>query len=231
MLQSNWLPITVLALLTIFSSCQKEPIASFTVSSTSVNVDEIVSFSNTSIDAYRYEWDFGDGSTATYSSPKHTYNTAGTYTVTLTAFSKNGKKSGKATETIKVGGGGGGGDDCTNPETISGISGSINYTTTGYNSDYSSSCGGSGEDKVYSLSTAVSNGYTLTFWTTSDNYDVVLSGKYGSCTGTEIACVNDPDGTVLTWVNNTGSSQNVWFWVDGYAGSDGSATLNWNISL
>ena len=104
MLNSLWLPIMVLALLTIFSSCQKEPIASFTVSSTSVNVDEIVSFSNTSIDAYRYEWDFGDGSTATYSSPKHTYTIAGTYTVTLTAFSKNGKKSGNATESITVSG-------------------------------------------------------------------------------------------------------------------------------
>ncbi len=122
------------------------------------------------------------------------------------------------------------GEDCSNPITISGTSGSINYTTTGYNDDYFGSCrSNTSEDKVYYLSTAVPNGYTLEFWTTGDNYDVVLYGRRGSCTGTEIACVDDPDGTVLTWVNNTGSSQNVWLFVDGFGGYDGSATLNWDI--
>ncbi len=86
----------------VFYGCQKEPIASFTVSKTTVNVGESVSFTNTSADADSYQWDFGDGSTSTSVSQTHTYNTAGTYTVTLTVFSKNGKKSDIATEEITV---------------------------------------------------------------------------------------------------------------------------------
>jgi len=100
--KSIWLSVMVLTFLTIFSSCQKEPTASFTVSSASVNVGEIVAFTNTSTDGDSYEWDFGDAGTSTSVSPTHTYNTAGTYTVTLTAFSKNEKKSDKATESITV---------------------------------------------------------------------------------------------------------------------------------
>ena len=102
MFKPIWLPITVLTLLTIFSGCQKEPTASFTVSSTSIEVGESVSFTNTSADADSYEWDFGDGNTSSTVSPTHTYNTAGTYTVSLTAISKNEKKKDKATGVITV---------------------------------------------------------------------------------------------------------------------------------
>ena len=102
MFKPIWLPVTVLTLLTIFSGCQKEPTASFTVSSTSIEVGESVSFTNTSADAANYEWDFGDGITSSSVSPTHTYNTAGTYTVSLTAFSKNEKKNDKATASVSV---------------------------------------------------------------------------------------------------------------------------------
>ncbi len=100
--KSIWLPITVLTLLTIFSGCQKEPTASFTVSSTSIEVGESVSFTNISADAANYEWDFGDENTSSTVSPTHTYNTAGTYTVTLTAFSKNEKKNDKVNKAVTV---------------------------------------------------------------------------------------------------------------------------------
>ncbi|MEM1119056.1 MAG: PKD domain-containing protein [Bacteroidota bacterium] len=42
------------------------------------------SFTNTSINAESYEWDFGDGNMSTEVSPTHTYADANTYTVTLT---------------------------------------------------------------------------------------------------------------------------------------------------
>ncbi|MEE9443188.1 MAG: PKD domain-containing protein [candidate division Zixibacteria bacterium] len=45
----------------------------------------IVHFSNLSSYATDYHWDFGDGSTSSDESPDHYYNTAGVYTVTLTA--------------------------------------------------------------------------------------------------------------------------------------------------
>lgn len=44
-----------------------------------------VSFNNTSVNADSYLWDFGDGNTSTEANPVHTYETDGTYDVTLTA--------------------------------------------------------------------------------------------------------------------------------------------------
>ena len=55
--------------------------ASATVSS----VDTVATFTNTSVGATTYAWDFGDGNTSTTTSPVHEYAAAGTYTVTLTA--------------------------------------------------------------------------------------------------------------------------------------------------
>lgn len=55
--------------------------ASATVSS----VDTVATFTNTSVGATTYAWDFGDGNTSTSTSPVHEYSAAGTYTVTLTA--------------------------------------------------------------------------------------------------------------------------------------------------
>ena len=46
-----------------------------------------VVFTNTSSGAATYSWDFGDGATNTAPSLSHTYSTAGTYTVCLTATS------------------------------------------------------------------------------------------------------------------------------------------------
>ena len=94
--------LILLAIITIFSNCQKEPSASFTVSSSSVNIGENVIFTNTSLDANSYLWDFGDDGSSITESPSHTYNIVGTYTVTLTAFSKNVNKKDIATKEITV---------------------------------------------------------------------------------------------------------------------------------
>ena len=45
-------------------------------------------FSNESISATDYAWDFGDGNTSTDRDPVHVYEAVGTYTVTLTASDK-----------------------------------------------------------------------------------------------------------------------------------------------
>ncbi len=52
-----------------------------------------VHFTNTSIDAESYYWDFGDGTSSTEQSPIHTYSSAGTYTVTLKVNSPAGYSS------------------------------------------------------------------------------------------------------------------------------------------
>ncbi len=50
-----------------------------------------VSFTNASVGAFGYSWNFGDGfPPSTAANPSHTYSTVGTYTVTLTATGPNG---------------------------------------------------------------------------------------------------------------------------------------------
>lgn len=49
-------------------------------------VGDAVQFTNTSTGAATYLWNFGDGATSTDENPTHTYGSAQTYTVTLTAF-------------------------------------------------------------------------------------------------------------------------------------------------
>ncbi len=57
------------------------PNANFTVATNALQA----SFTNNSTNASVYNWDFGDGSTATEINPTHDYALAGTYFVTLTA--------------------------------------------------------------------------------------------------------------------------------------------------
>lgn len=59
------------------------PTAGFTFSTSDLNVN----FTNTTTGgegAMTYLWDFGDGQTSTEQSPSHTYDSAGTYTVSMT---------------------------------------------------------------------------------------------------------------------------------------------------
>lgn len=58
------------------------PIADFT---STKNLNQ-VTFSNSSLHAFEYEWDFGDNTTSTLENPIHTYAANGTYTVKLTAL-------------------------------------------------------------------------------------------------------------------------------------------------
>lgn len=48
-----------------------------------------VNFTNSSTNGLSYLWNFGDGSTSTTFSPTHTFNSAGVYTVTLSASNSN----------------------------------------------------------------------------------------------------------------------------------------------
>jgi len=50
-------------------------------------------FTNTSQYGDYYEWEFGDGLTSSEKNPVHTYQTDGTFKITLTAFSNNGCKN------------------------------------------------------------------------------------------------------------------------------------------
>jgi PKD repeat protein len=47
-----------------------------------------IDFTNSSVGATSYSWDFGDGSTSTATNPSHVFNAAGQYYVRLVAFNR-----------------------------------------------------------------------------------------------------------------------------------------------
>ncbi|MGM0582492.1 MAG: PKD domain-containing protein [Bacteroidota bacterium] len=53
---------------------------------------QVVNFENSSTGDFlqSFQWDFGDGTQSTQTSPNHSYDSAGTYRVQLTAFTSNG---------------------------------------------------------------------------------------------------------------------------------------------
>ena len=87
------------------SACDKEeaqeesPVASFQSAVSADNFLE-VTFTNFSLNADTYAWDFGDGNTSTEKDPTHTYAEAGTYDVTLSATG-NGETATRV-ETINI---------------------------------------------------------------------------------------------------------------------------------
>ena len=70
------------------------PLASFTADVRSGTIPFTVQFTDTSsYTPTSWEWSFGDGSSSTEENPAHTYTTAGSYSVTLTATNAGGTNS------------------------------------------------------------------------------------------------------------------------------------------
>jgi PKD repeat protein len=91
------LMVCVIAILMV--NCKKDenkPVACFDFVSESIDngddarVGEKITFENCSQNAVSYSWDFGDGESSTSTNPKHTYDEAGTYSVTLSATNGDG---------------------------------------------------------------------------------------------------------------------------------------------
>lgn len=77
-------------------------LSSFNVSSTSVGVNQDVNFFSNSNNSVTYSWDFGDGSIIDgIANPTYSYQTEGTYIVTLTVTNTDGCVS-TSTQTIVV---------------------------------------------------------------------------------------------------------------------------------
>lgn len=68
-------------------------IAGFSISGFEVAAPCTITLINVSSNATSYLWNFGDGNTSTQFSPTHTYNTAGSYLLQLTATGSTGSKS------------------------------------------------------------------------------------------------------------------------------------------
>jgi PKD repeat protein len=83
------------------------PVASFAFSPGAPSAGQAVSFDGSGSTApgstlSSYQWDFGDGGSATGVNPAHAYSSAGSYTVTLTVTAANGL-TGSSSEVISVG--------------------------------------------------------------------------------------------------------------------------------
>ncbi|KPL25634.1 MAG: hypothetical protein AMS23_04820 [Bacteroides sp. SM1_62] len=93
--------LLILVVPVLLTNCDRHPIADFFVSRNIVDVGETVFFTNNSIDADHFEWDFGDGTRAYSFDASHIYTYDGSFTVTLFAYSGN-RMVDKATATIEV---------------------------------------------------------------------------------------------------------------------------------
>ena len=93
--------MTYLRILLVSISClasylyAQSPIANFTANPLTVCVGQNVNFTNTSSAnggpaLSSYQWDFGDGNSATTANATHAFSTAGTFTITLVATNANG---------------------------------------------------------------------------------------------------------------------------------------------
>lgn len=78
----------------VIASPTTAPSASFTASLDSGDAPLTVSFTDTSTgEPTSWEWDFGDGGTSLERHPVHTYDSPGTYTVSLTASNSKGQST------------------------------------------------------------------------------------------------------------------------------------------
>lgn len=77
-----------------------KPSSEFVVSNQEVSGGYEAMFTNQSVGAAEYEWDFGDGQISTAENPQHHYSMMGNYTITLTAISDKGCES---TESKSIG--------------------------------------------------------------------------------------------------------------------------------
>ena len=85
----------------VFYSCEFSPEAHFKINTNEPVVGQEVIFTNQSQNAQEFEWDFGDGFISNEKNPGHTFNSTGTFEVTLTAISKSGIDD-KASLTLEV---------------------------------------------------------------------------------------------------------------------------------
>ncbi|AWI26959.1 T9SS type A sorting domain-containing protein [Flavobacterium pallidum] len=121
------------------------------------------------------------------------------------------------------------GDFCNTAIDLSALSSPITGNTTGAVDDSNPSCGENAAADLYYY-ILVPAGSTLTIGQTFNDYDSKNYMFFGNCNSqTTLACFDDSDTQTITWSNDTGSDQTVYWVQDGYDTEQGSFELAWSL--
>ncbi len=145
------------------------PDASISISPSPVCVGIPASFTPSPAgSAFRYEWDFGDGSSSYIQNPSHAYLSSGTYTVTMVVFNDEGCVD-TAETTITV-----------YPETPCEIAADDTTLCPGQSATLTASCSGVSSYQWYREGSAIS-GATSSTYTASDpgEYQLLITDSNG----------------------------------------------------
>jgi PKD repeat protein len=202
------------------------PIANFTATPLSVCQGQPVTFTNTSTNnggsaITQYSWDFGDGFSDQIPNPVHTYNTPGTYSVTLTVTNASGQADFELktayiivkpapTASFSVNGLG-----CTVPLTVTftntGSSGA-NFTYNWNFGNNQTSNSATPPSQTYSSAGTYNVSFTVTNITsgcvTNVTQPLVVSNFQAGMTLPAVACVDQQ----VNILDNSTAGANVWSW-------------------
>ncbi len=119
------------------------------------------------------------------------------------------------------------GDNCNNAFNLKTLSAPFAGSTIDAENDFDFCFMEQANDLIFYRD--VADGASISIWQVNNNYDSTHALRYGgSCPGdTEIDCIDDEDTDPVSWTNNTGATQRVWFILAGYEQSKGDFTLDW----
>ena len=196
------------------------PVSNFTGAPTSICVGQSVTFQDlTTNTPTSWSWNFGDGGTSTQQNPTHVFNTAGTYTIQLTATNGGGSDTYTETNYITVNGlpnvnASGGTSICSGS--------SATLTASGANSYAWNNGAGSGS------SVTVSPGSTTTYTVTGTDANGCVNTDNVTVTVNALPTVSASGGTSVCAGGSatlTASGANSYAWNNG-AGSGSSVTVS-----
>ncbi|WP_298899029.1 T9SS type A sorting domain-containing protein [uncultured Psychroserpens sp.] len=119
-------------------------------------------------------------------------------------------------------------EDCAGVVDLSALTSPYNGDTTGAVNDFGQDCltNADAPDQVFSI--LVPAGQQLVIGQSANGYDSKHRVAYGTCPGeTLIDCTDDPDTQTITWNNDTGSDQTVFWTQSAFSTGSGTFTLEW----
>src|SRR5690606_37980550 len=123
------------------------------------------------------------------------------------------------------------GDSCFSAIDLATQTSPISSTTSGYADDFDPTCNSgtsAGPDKFYYINAPAD--WKLTITPMTNGYDSVRTLVYGSCGSfTQVTCA-DPEATVFTWTNSTGSAQNAYYIMDAWTTASGTFSFSWELT-